>query len=233
MSKSADLDVKQLVKQLRKLLRGPVHLPGEPGYLQSTSGWWNASLNAQVPSFVVHPTGTHDVVACVRFFTAHNIDFTVACGQHSSAFARVSGCAMLDLHALMRSVTVDRERALAFVSGGAKNADFDHACALYGLHAPAGSNPDTGVGGLALGGGLGHLSRALGLTLDCVTQVEVVTADARVLVANREQNADLFWAVRGAGFNFGVVTQFVVQLHPVGACAESVCLLLSCRCSLS
>ena len=132
-----------------------------------------------------------------------------------SRWSKREGHVLLSL-ALMRTTTVDKDARLLRAQGGALNDDVDKAGATVPMHCPMGTYPGTGIGGLVLGGGIGFLSRKQGLSIDCLHEVELVTADGQVLRANETQHSELFWAMRGAGYNFGVVTEFVLRIQPVG-----------------
>ncbi len=168
------------------------------------------------PGLVVLCKGTADVVAAVDFARERGIEVTVRGGGHSVAgLSSTDGGMVIDL-APMNGVLVDKNEKLAYVQGGALWADVDREGQLYGLSTPGGVVSDTGVAGLTLGGGYGWLRRTYGLSCDNVVAYEVVTADGRVLNASADENPDLYWALRGGGGNFGIVTRFTFRLHPVG-----------------
>jgi len=168
------------------------------------------------PDVTVSCTGTGDVVDAVRFARENNYTVAVRGGGHSIAgLSAIDGGLLIDL-APMSTVKVDAERKLAHVQGGALWSDVDKATQEYGLATPGGVVSDTGVAGLTLGGGYGWLRRKHGLSCDNVIEAELVTADGEVLTASAEENPDLYWAIRGGGGNFGIVTSFTFALHPVG-----------------
>ena len=179
----------------------------------STIDSWNHDFRSASPAAAVLPASTADISAALRFFHAHALPFTVGCGLHSR-WSKRDGHVLLYL-GLLRGVSIDAASRTARVQGGARNADLDRAGGLCcpPLHTPAGTNPDTGVGGLILGGGVGYLSRRQGMSIDNLLEVELVTYDGTVVRASERQHAELFWAVRGAGFNFGVVSEFVLRLY--------------------
>ncbi len=174
------------------------------------------AMHPSRPAVTVRATGTADVVAAVNHAREHDLELAVRGGGHSIAgLSAIQGGMLLDL-APMRGVQVDPERRLAVVQGGALWADVDRETQAFGLVAPGGLVSDTGVGGLTLGGGYGWVRRKYGLSSDNVVAAQVVLADGRVVTASEDQNADLFWALRGGGGNFGIVTAFTFRLHPVG-----------------
>jgi FAD/FMN-containing dehydrogenase len=200
--------------ELRMTLGGQALRPGDPGYdlVRPSFG----AMYPDKPGLVVLCEGTADVVAAVDFARNRGIEVTVRGGGHSVAgLSSTDGGMVIDL-APMNGVLVDQKEQLAYVQGGALWADVDREAQLYGLSTPGGVVSDTGVAGLTLGGGYGWLRRTYGLSCDNVAAYEVVTADGRVLEASADENADLYWALRGGGGNFGIVTRFTFRLHPVG-----------------
>ena len=199
---------------LRGQLRGPLCLPGDPGY-DTARTLWNAMIDRR-PALIVRALGAADVIAAVRFARARNLLIAIKGGGHNIAGnACCDGGLMLDL-SLMKSVRVDATARTARAEPGALLGDFDKETQAFGLATPLGINSTTGIAGLTLGGGFGWLSRRFGLTADNLISADVVTADGRLLVASERENPDLFWAIRGGGGNFGVVTSFEFRLHPVG-----------------
>jgi FAD/FMN-containing dehydrogenase len=165
------------------------------------------------PSLIVRPLDAADVAAAVDFARTSALPLSVRGGGHNVAgHAVCDDGVMVDLR-LMREVRVDPVEQIAHAGGGATWNDFDPACQRHGLATPGGTFGTTGVGGLTLGGGLGHLMGRHGLTLDNLLQAEVVTADGQIVMADEQTNSDLFWGLRGGGGNFGVVTRFVFRLH--------------------
>src|SRR5262245_12150173 len=202
------------LSELRMRLRGEALTPSEPGYASARIPF-NA-MQTDRPSLIVRSTGTADVVEAVSFARDNGFEITVRGGGHSVAgLSSSDGGMVLDL-SLMRGVEVDPERRVARVQGGALWGDVDRETQLFGLATPGGVVSDTGVAGLTLGGGYGWLRRKYGLSCDNVIEGQVVGADGQVRTASADQNPDLFWAIRGGGGNFGVVTSFTFQLHPVG-----------------
>ena len=175
---------------------------------------WNGIYDRR-PALIVRPTSRDDVVAAVRHAREAHLVVSVRGGGHSVAgFSTCDGGMVIDL-SKMREVTVDPARRRAKVQGGALLSQLDRAAQAHGLVCPVGVVGHTGVGGLTLGGGMGRLMRKFGLSVDNMITVDLVTADGDVLHASDEENADLFWGMRGAGANFGVVTSFEFQLHPL------------------
>ena len=207
-------DIESRLPTLRTELRGEVLLPDDEGY-DTARSVWNGMIDRR-PALIVQPTGTADVVAAVDFARESDLEIAVHGGGHNVAGYAVSdGGLMLDLSA-MTGVSVDREARTVRAQGGATLGDVDHETQLFGLATPLGVVSETGIAGLTLNGGYGHLSREYGLSVDNLLEVEVVTADGEVRTANDQQREDLFWAVRGGGGNFGVVTAFEYELHDVG-----------------
>ena len=204
----------QAIEDLRASLLGEVFTPADAGY-DGARAVWNAMIDRR-PSVIVRSNGTADVVTAVTFARAHQLPISVRGGAHNVAGHAVGDAGvMIDLSA-MRSVRVDAERRRAWVEGGAVWGDVDAATQAFGLATPGGLISDTGVGGLTLSGGIGWLRSAYGLCIDNLVAADVVIADGRLVRASQGENADLFWALKGGGGNFGVVTMFEFALHPVG-----------------
>ena len=188
--------------------------PGYQGWDQAVPTW-NAMV-AMTPALVLQPTSAAHVAAGVGFAREHGLLLRIKGGGHNIAGTAIAeGGLTLDLSG-MRELTVDPEARLAHVGPGCRLADVDQATQAHGLATPLGFISEVGVGGLTLGGGLGYLTRRFGWTVDNLVEAEVVGADGQVRVASREAHPDLFWALRGGGGNFGVVTRFAFRLHPVG-----------------
>jgi len=199
---------------LKMRIKGAVILPGEVGYEESRTVW-NAMIDRR-PAAVVRCLGTADVIACVRFASENDILLCIKGGGHNIAgLATADGALMLDM-SLMRGVWVDPSRMVAHAQAGCLLGDVDRETQVHGLAAVLGFVSLTGVVGLTLGGGFGYLTRRWGWTSDNVTGMDVVTADARLVRASSDENADLFWGLRGGGGNFGVVTGIDYTLYPVG-----------------
>jgi FAD/FMN-containing dehydrogenase len=167
------------------------------------------------PRVIVRCANAGDVIAGVEFAREHQLDLAVRGGGHSvPGFGTCDDGVVVDL-CRMRGVRVDPQARTARAEGGATWGDFNHATHAFGLATTGGIISTTGVGGLTLGGGIGYLSRRFGLSCDNLISADVVTADGRLRIASAQANEDLFWALRGGGGNFGVVTSFEYKLHPV------------------
>jgi FAD/FMN-containing dehydrogenase len=176
---------------------------------------WNGAIDRR-PRLIARCSGTADVVAAVRFARAHDLEIAVRGGGHNVAGTAVCDDGIVVDLSEMRAVRVDADRGTAQVEGGALWADVDRETQAHGLAATGGIISHTGVAGLTLGGGIGWLMRKHGLTIDSLLAADVVTAEGELLRASEDQHPDLFWALRGGGGNFGVVTSFEFRLHPVG-----------------
>jgi FAD/FMN-containing dehydrogenase len=202
------------IEELRAAITGQVVVPGNDEYDRARA-LWNAAIDAR-PAVIARCAGVGDVVQVVRFARARGLPLAVRGGGHNIAGSGSSdGGVVVDL-SRMTAVTVDPGRRRAIVEGGATLAQLDAATQAHGLATPVGINSTTGIGGLTLGGGFGWLSRKYGMTIDNLESVEVVTAAGEVIRASAVEHADLFWALRGGGGNFGVITRFEFRLHPVG-----------------
>lgn len=202
------------VEALSAELDGPVLHLGDPGWDDALL-IWNAMV-ASVPALVVQPTSVDDVRAAVRFAAEQGVLLTVKGGGHNIAGTSLAtGGLALDM-SRMRAVEVDPEARLVRAGPGCLLKDVDAGTQEHGLATVLGFVSETGVAGLTLGGGFGYLTRRFGWTVDSLVAVEIVTADGRVTTASEDENPDLFWALRGGGGNFGVVTGFTFRLYDVG-----------------
>jgi FAD/FMN-containing dehydrogenase len=176
---------------------------------------WNG-MHDKKPAFIARCLGVADVIAAVNFARENDVLISVRGGGHNvGGTASNDGGIMIDL-SLMKGIRVDPENRTAHAQGGCTMADLDRETQVFGLVAPSGVVSTTGIAGLTLGGGIGWLRKKYGLSIDNLLSVDMVTADGKAIHANENQNADLFWAVRGGGGNFGIVTSFEFRLHPVG-----------------
>lgn len=202
------------LQDIRGRVRGAILEPGTEGY--EASRQLQNGLIDRHPAVIVRCSGTADVVQVVSWAKAHGFLLSIRAGGHNVAGnAMNDGGVVIDLTA-MRGVHVDPASRRVRVAGGATWADVDRETQIFGLAVPGGVVSTTGVAGLTLHGGYGHLRRTYGLSIDNLVAVEIVTADGEVRTASASEHPDLFWAVRGAGSNFGVVTSFEFEAHPVG-----------------
>lgn len=207
-------ELQKSVDSIRLNLKGQALVPGDPDY-DAARTIWNAMIDRR-PALIVRCASSDDVPQAIRFARQHGLEISVRGGGHNIAGSAVcDGGVMIDLSG-MKNVVVDAAGKRAFVEAGATLGDVDRATQAHGLATPVGINSTTGIAGLTLGGGFGWLTRKHGLTIDNLLSADVVTADGRSVRANAAENTDLFWALRGGGGNFGVVTQFEFALHPVG-----------------
>lgn len=202
------------IDSFRKRLKGQLMLPGEDGY-DAGRKLWNGMIERK-PALVARPIGTADVIECVNFARTNGILISVKGGGHNIAGTGVcDGGLCLDM-SLMKGVFVDTVNRVAHVQPGCLLGDVDRETQIHGLATTLGFVSETGVAGLTLGGGFGYLTRRFGYTVDSLQEVELVTEGGKVIKANRDSSEDLFWALRGGGGNFGVVTSFTYRLYPVG-----------------
>jgi FAD/FMN-containing dehydrogenase len=199
---------------LRPQLRGNLCLQDEAGYDEART-IWNAMIDRR-PGAVVRCGGASDVMRAVRLARENGLLVAVRGGGHNiSGNAVCEGGLLIDLSP-MHSVRIDPKKRTARVEPGVTLGEFDKEAQAFGLATPLGINSTTGIAGLTLGGGFGWLSRKFGFTVDNLISADVVTADGALVQASAVENPDLFWAIRGGGGNFGVVTSFEFKLHPVG-----------------
>jgi FAD/FMN-containing dehydrogenase len=208
------------LESLREAVRGPVITERDPGY-DAARSIYNAMIDRR-PAAFAQCVDAADVRAVLSFARETGVELAVKGGGHSGpGLCLVDDALVLDL-STMRGVRVDPAAMTAQVAGGAQLGDLDHAAHTFGLGVPAGIISMTGVGGLTLGGGHGYLTRKYGLTIDSLQSADVVLADGTFVTASEEEHPDLFWALRGGGGNFGVVTSFNFRLHPVDTVGVAV-----------
>lgn len=202
------------IQHFRSRLKGPLFQPLDAGYEQARC-IWNAMVERK-PGYIVQCRGVADIKQALLFARTYNLPLAIRGGGHNIAGdALCEAGLVLDL-SQMRSVRIDPYLCRAYVAAGATLADFDHEAQVFALATPLGINSTTGVAGLTLGGGFGWLSRKFGMTVDNLVSADVITATGELIHASSSEHADLFWALRGGGGNFGVVTMFEYQLHPLG-----------------
>jgi FAD/FMN-containing dehydrogenase len=204
----------ETIKELKTNVKGHVVLPGESSY-DEVREIWNAMIDRR-PAVIGQVTNADEVSHIIKFARKNGLEISIRGGGHNIAGNAVcDNGVMIDL-SMMKNVRVDAQKRRAYVEPGATLGDFDKAAQMHGLATPVGINSTTGIAGLTLGGGFGWLTRKYGLTIDNLVSAEVITADGTKLRTSENENADLFWAIRGGGGNFGVVTEFEFALHPVG-----------------
>lgn len=203
-----------LVDDLSSALRGWLFRPGETGY-DDARKVFNAMIDRR-PDLIVRPADVEDVRRAVTFARENNLPVSIKGGGHNVAGNAVGAHGLMLDCSGMRNVQIDAERRVAVAGAGALLADLDVATQAYGLATPLGVVSVTGIAGLTLGGGIGWLNGKHGLACDNVLAADVVTSDGRLLTVSPDQHTDLYWAIRGGGGNFGVVTSFTYRLHPVG-----------------
>ena len=206
--------MKDNIDEFKTHFQGEVLLPDDAGY-DEVRQIWNAMIDRK-PALIARCTSTEDVMQAIQFGRTHNLLISIRGGGHNIAGNAVCDDGLMIDLSLMKDVQVDLTTRTASVGPGCTLGDFDQVVQAHGLATPLGINSTTGVAGLTLGGGFGWLSRKYGMTIDNLLSAEVITADGRQLNASESENADLFWGLRGGGGNFGVVTRFDFQLHPVG-----------------
>jgi FAD/FMN-containing dehydrogenase len=201
-------------EELAASLYGDLIRPGDPGY-DETRAVYNAMIDKH-PAAIARCRDAVDVVSCVRFGRENGLEIAVRGGGHNAAGLGVWDDALVIDLSLLRSTTVSPENRTVRVDAGCTWADVDHATVGFGMATPSGFLASTGVGGLTLGGGIGYLSRRFGLTVDNLLAADVVLADGSFVTASASSHSDLFWALRGGGGNFGVVTSFTFRCHDIG-----------------
>ena len=200
--------------KLKDNLKGQIVLAGDPSY-DKVRAIWNAMIDRR-PAVIVQCAEADDIPYAIKFARENGLEISIRGAGHNIAGNAVcDNGVMIDL-STMTNVRVDSEKKRAYVEPGVTLGDFNEAVQVHGLATPVGINSTTGIAGLTLGGGIGWLTRKYGMTVDNLVSAEVITADGRKIRASENENADLFWAIRGGGGNFGVVTEFEFELHPAG-----------------
>jgi FAD/FMN-containing dehydrogenase len=200
--------------RLRSKIKGVVITPEDPGYDDARSVW-NGMIDKR-PAVIVRCAAASDVAPAIAFARQNDLEISVRGGGHHIAGHSVSDGGLTIDFSGMKNVRVDAAARRAYAEPGATLHDFDEAVQAHGLATPVGINSTTGIAGLTLGGGFGWLTREYGMTIDNLVAANMVGVDGQMLRASDSENPDLFWAIRGGGGNFGVVTEFEFKLHPVG-----------------
>lgn len=202
------------IRKIQSKVKGTIILPGDPDY-DGVREIWNAMIDRR-PAVIVQCKEAEDIPPVIAFARENGLDLSIrGAGHNIAGNALCDNGVMIDF-STMKNVRVDAEKRRAYVEPGATLADFDEAVQAQGLATPVGINSTTGISGLTLGGGFGWLTRKYGMTIDNLVSADVITADGKKMRASENENADMFWAIRGGGGNFGVVTQYEFKLHPVG-----------------
>jgi FAD/FMN-containing dehydrogenase len=201
-------------EEIKGLIRGTIVVPDDPGYEEARQVW-NAMIDRR-PAVIVQCVQADDVPPVIRFARKNGLQLSIRGAGHNIAGNALCDNGVTIDFSRMKNVGVDAGKKRAYVEPGATLADLDEATQAHGLATPVGINSTTGIAGLTLGGGFGWLTRKYGMTIDNLVSVDMITAEGKKIRASESENADLFWAVRGGGGNFGVVTQFEFQLFPLG-----------------
>jgi FAD/FMN-containing dehydrogenase len=200
--------------ELSSSFAGELVTPGDPTY-DDRRRVWNGSIDRR-PALIARCAGVADVIAAVRFAQKHGIPIALRSGGHSYPGLSVCDAGMVIDLGQMKGIRVDPVGGTARAQAGVLLGEMDRETQAFGLAVPAGIVTHTGLAGLTLGGGIGWLQRKYGLTIDQLLSVDVVTAEGELVRASANENADLFWGLRGGGGNFGIVTEFEFRLNPVG-----------------
>ena len=204
----------KLGKELKGMIKGNVLIADDPGYEEARQ-IWNAMIDHR-PAMIVQCADADDVSPAIALARRHKLEISIRGAGHNIAGNALCNDGLTIDFSNMKNVRVDAGKRRAYVEPGATLADLDEATQAHGLATPVGINSTTGIAGLTLGGGFGWLTRKYGMTIDNLVSVNMITAEGRKIQASETDNADLFWAIRGGGGNFGVVTRFEFQLFPVG-----------------
>ena len=201
-------------EELKDTIKGSVLVPDDPGYEEARQVW-NAMID-RWPALIVQCVQADDVPPVIRFARKNGLELSIRGAGHNIAGNALCDNGVTIDFSRMKNVRVDAGKRRAYVEPGATLANLDEAVQAQGLATPVGINSTTGIAGLTLGGGFGWLTRKYGMTIDNLVSVDMITADGKKIRAGENENGDLFWAIRGGGGNFGVVTQFEFQLFPLG-----------------
>lgn len=204
----------KLGKELKGMIKGSVLIADDPGY-EKARQIWNAMIDHR-PAMIVQCADADDVSPAIAFARRNKLEISIRGAGHNIAGNALCNDGLTIDFSNMKNVRVDAGKRRAYVEPGATLANLDEATQAHGLATPVGINSTTGIAGLTLGGGFGWLTRKYGMTIDNLVSVDMITAEGRKIQASETDNADLFWAIRGGGGNFGVVTRFEFQLFPVG-----------------
>jgi FAD/FMN-containing dehydrogenase len=204
----------ETIEMLKSKVKGQIVLPDDPNY-NEVREIWNAMIDRK-PAVIVQCAEVDDVLHALSYARENGLEISIRGGGHNIAGSALCDNGVLIDFSNMTNVRVDAEKRRAYVEPGATLGDFDKAVQAHGLATPVGINSITGIAGLTLGGGLGWLNRKHGMTVDNLVSADMITANGRKIHVSEDENTDLFWAIRGGGGNFGVVTQFEFKLHPVG-----------------
>ena len=202
------------IEELKGTIKGNILVPDQPDYEEARQ-IWNAMIDRR-PAVIVQCAQADDVPPVIRFARNNGLELSIRGAGHNIAGNALCDNGVTIDFSRMKNVRVDAGKKRAYVEPGATLANLDEAAQAHGLATPVGINSTTGIAGLTLGGGFGWLTRKYGMTIDNLVSVDMVTAEGKKIRASENDNADLFWAIRGGGGNFGVVTQFEFQLFPVG-----------------
>ena len=205
-------EISKTIEELRGRIKGSVLAADDPGYDEARQ-IWNAMIDRR-PAVIAQCAQADDVPRVISFARENNLEISVRGAGHNIAGNALCDNGVTIDFSRMKKVRVDAGKKRAYVEPGATLADLDLAIQAHGLATPVGINSTTGIAGLTLGGGFGWLTRKYGMTIDNLISVDMITAEGQKVRASENENADLFWAVRGGGGNFGVVTQFEFQLFP-------------------
>jgi FAD/FMN-containing dehydrogenase len=204
----------ELAKELKQAVQGSVLSAADAEYEEARQVW-NAMIDRR-PALIARCAHADDIPAAIAFARRHRLEISIRGAGHNIAGNALCNDGLTIDFSNMKKVQVDAQKKRAYVEPGATLADLDEATQAHGLATPVGINSTTGIAGLTLGGGFGWLTRKYGMTIDALVSVDMVTAEGKKLRASASENPDLFWAIRGGGGNFGIITQFEFQLFPVG-----------------